>query len=134
VPTTMILLHNMHVPSPGTSIFLSFRKGHLFLFPFHHTLYKTTLTFNQCHLMHFYSSFRCLSIFSVHPSRILSIAIEMQTLLQFYVSTLCIDLSIGKIPKESGSDQAIVTDIWRPVFFFALAPHYSEYLVITKVN
>ena len=28
--------------------------------------------------------------------------------------------------------RAMVTDIWKPVFFFALAPHYSEHLVITK--
>jgi len=65
---------------------------HLFLSPFHHTLYKTTLTFNQCHLnlllMHFFSSYQyilfpCLEFYPL--------LLKCKTLLQFYVSTSCTD-------------------------------------------
>ena len=111
-----ILLHDRHVASPGTSIFLPFCKGHLFLFPFHHTLQDYIKPVPSEFIIDaLFSSFRCQSIFSV-LSRILSIAIEMQTLLQFYVSTSCIVywlLSVGKTQKnESNGYRYLKTSIF----------------------
>jgi hypothetical protein len=43
---------------------------------------------------------------------------------------LCIDYWVYE--KSRKNQEAIVTDIWKPIFFFASAPHNSEHLVITK--
>lgn len=61
-----ILLHDRHVASPGTSISLPFCKGHLFLFPFHHTLQDYIKPVPSEFIIDaLFSSFRCQSIFSV---------------------------------------------------------------------
>ena len=101
-------------------------KGICLFSPF---ITHSTLTFNQCLLnlllMLFSSSIRYWSIFAVPQSRILSIAIEMKTLLHFYVSTSCI---VYWAWEENRTNQkAIVTDILKPVSLFTTAPHYSEF-------
>jgi hypothetical protein len=89
VPIAIILLHDTHFALPGTLIFLIHSAKGICFFSHFTTHYIILQPVPSEYIIDalFQLLWRCRPIFSAPLSKTLSIAIEMQTLLQFYAST-----------------------------------------------